>query len=182
MTRVLLIMGSVRAGRICPKIAQWVAELGRALNGFDYEIVDLADWPLPLDDEPYIPAMSRYAQPHTLAWSEKISHSDAVVFVTPQYNWGYPAALKNAIDHLYTEWCGKPAAIITYGGHGGGRCARQLKQVAASVKMRLAPRLPGIVLSDAIIREGADFDPAHDFARHAPAIRTALRQLAKLTA
>ena len=47
-----------------------------------------------------------------------------------QYNWGYPAALKNALDFLYKEWHNKPAGIISYGGHGGGKAAAQLQQVS----------------------------------------------------
>lgn len=176
---VLLIMGSTRAGRICPQITEWVARIGRESTGFDYEIVDLADWPLPMDDEPAIPAKGEpYAQPHTLAWSKKIASADAVVFVTPQFNWGYPAVVKNAIDHLYHEWRNKPAVIITYGGHGGGKCAEQLRQVAGAVKMRVVPTAPGIWLPDAVIREGAPFDPDRDFQSHLPSIQYAFAELA----
>lgn len=175
---VLLIMGSTRASRICPRITEWVAGIGQAHSGFVYEAVDLAEWPLPMDDEPEIPAKGiPYAQTHTRAWSDKIKAAAAVIFVTPQYNWGYPAVLKNAIDHLYHEWRDKPAAIISYGGHGGGKCAEQLRQVAGAVKMRVVPTAPGIVLSDAIIREGASFEPEHDFKQHKQSIQQALTEL-----
>jgi NAD(P)H-dependent FMN reductase len=127
--RVLVILGSTRKGRICAKVADWVAEIGRETTVAGFELVDLRDWPLPMDDEPAIPATGVYANDHTRAWSRRVSEGDAVVFVTPQYNWGYPAPLKNALDHLYAEWRGKPALIVTYGGHGGGRCAAQLRQV-----------------------------------------------------
>jgi NAD(P)H-dependent FMN reductase len=175
---VLLIMGSTRASRICPKITEWIARIGRESTDFGYEVVDLADWPLPMDDEPEIPAKGiPYTQAHTRAWSEKIKSTDAVIFVTPQYNWGYPAALKNAIDHLYHEWRDKPAMIVSYGGHGGGKCAEQLRQVASAVKMRVVPTAPGIVLSDAIIREGASFEPKHDFKPYLESIQVALAEL-----
>jgi NAD(P)H-dependent FMN reductase len=177
---VLLIMGSTRAGRICPKIAEWIARIGRENTSFDCEIVDLADWPLPMDDESEIPAKGiPYAQAHTRAWSEKVKSGDAVIFVTPQYNWGYPAVVKNAIDHLYHEWRNKPAAIVSYGGHGGGKCAEQLRQVAGAVKMRVVPTAPGIVLSDTVIREGAPFEPEHDFRQHLESIQQALAELAE---
>jgi NAD(P)H-dependent FMN reductase len=179
---VLLIMGSTRANRICPKIAQWAAEIGRSCNDHAYDIVDLADWHLPMNDEPGIPAMGHYAQPHTLAWSEKVAGADAVVFVTPQYNWGYPAALKNALDHLHGEWRGKPAAIISYGGHGGGKCAEQLRQVAGALKMRMVPTAPGIVLPEDVIRRGAPIDPARDFKAYHEPIAQAFRELAGLMA
>ncbi|MFC0085103.1 NADPH-dependent FMN reductase [Dyella flava] len=175
-----MIMGSTRAGRICPKITAWIAQLGHASTGLTYETVDLADWPLPMNDEPEIPEKGLpYAQAHTRAWSEKIKTADAVIFVTPQFNWGYPAALKNAIDHLYHEWRNKPAAIVTYGGHGGGKCAEQLKQIASAVKMRVMPTMPGIILPKAVIREAAPFEPEHDFQQHLPSIQNALAELAE---
>ena len=101
---VLLMMGSTRADRLCPVLATWVAGIARSSAGIGCEVVDLADWPLPMDDEPGIPAPGGYVCAHTRAWSEKIAGADAFVFVTLQYNWGYPAPLKNAFDHLYVEW------------------------------------------------------------------------------
>jgi NAD(P)H-dependent FMN reductase len=178
MKNVLLIMGSTRASRICPKITEWVMQIGRCDTDFDCEIVDLANWPLPMDDEPIIPAKGvPYHQAHTRAWSEKIKSADAVVFVTPQFNWGYPAVLKNAIDHLYHEWRNKPAVIVSYGGHGGGKCAEQLRQVAGSVKMCVVPTAPGIWLPDAVIREDAAFDPDRDFESHVVSIKNAFAEL-----
>ena len=174
---VLLIMGSTRASRVCPQVADWVAGIGRGCTEFVYEIVDLANWPLPMDDEPGIPAMGSYVQAHTHAWSDKIKSADAVIFVTPQYNWGYPAILKNAIDHLYHEWRAKPAAIVTYGGHGGDKCGQQLKQVAAAVKMSLVATSPGLVLPEDVIRKGALLDPDRDFGQHRDAVRAALIEL-----
>ena len=175
---VLLIMGSTRAGRNCPKITAWVEAIARACLSHECEVVDLASWPLPMDDEPGIPALGHYVQPHTHAWSEKIKGASAVVFVTPQFNWGYPAALKNAIDHLYHEWHDKPAVIVTYGGHGGTRCARQLRRVAVAVKMRVVATTPAIALPDAVIREGAVLDPDRDLRAFAPRVRRAFAELA----
>ncbi len=99
---VLLIMGSTRAGRVCRRITEWVAQRGRDCSDFDYQIVDLADWHLPMDDESAIPAIGSYAQPHTHAWSDKIKSADGFIFVTPQFIVGYPAVLKNAVAHLYS--------------------------------------------------------------------------------
>lgn len=108
-----------------------------------------------MDDEPGIPAMGEYRQAHTRARSRKIAGADGFVFVSPQYNWGYPAPLKNALDHVYREWRGKPAVIVTYGGHGGGKCSAQLLQVI----------------------EGGPIAPEIDFAASADAIRQALAEL-----
>jgi len=171
-------MGSARAARICPKIAEWIAAIGRARTNLFIEVVDLTDWPLPMDDEPGIPALGSYVQNHTRAWSNKIKSADGVIFVTAQYDWGYPAVLKNAIDHLYHEWLAKPAMIVTYGGHGGDKCAEQLRQVLGAVKMQLVPIAPGIVLPDNVIRPGAPFDPDRDFQLHLGPIHSALAELA----
>ena len=74
----------------------------------------MRDWHLPMHDEADIPATRKYANAHTRAWSEKVSSAQGVAIVTPQYNWGYPAALKNALDHLYDEWRAKPLMLVTY--------------------------------------------------------------------
>lgn len=91
------------------------------------DLVDIAAFNLPLFDEPGLPQAvtdaSQYVHAHTRAWSARISALDAFVFVTPQYNWSLPAALKNALDYLFHEWAGKPAMVVSYGGRGGGRAA-----------------------------------------------------------
>jgi len=174
---VLLVMGSTRAGRLCPRITAWIQHIGQSCTDLRYEVIDLADWPLPANDEPGIPALTPYSQPHTQAWSEKVKGAGAVVFVTPQFNWGYPAVLKNAIDHLYHEWRGKPVAFVTYGGHGGTRCARQLKRVAVPLKMSFVLTAPALYLPEAVIRHNAPFDPGRDFARHVGSVQKALKLL-----
>jgi NAD(P)H-dependent FMN reductase len=175
-------MGSTRAGRVCPSVAEWIARIGTARTSFRYEIVDLANWPLPMDDEPAIPATGRYEQAHTRAWSDKIGGADAVIFVTPQYNWGYPAVLKNALDHIYREWRDKPAVIVTYGGHGGTKCSEQLKQVAGALKMRVAPTAPALVLPEAVIRDGIALNPDHAFGQHLVTVQGAFAELIQLLA
>lgn len=94
MIHVYKILGSTRARRICPQIAQWVAQVGQETVPAAFELVDLKDWHLPMDDEPEIPARGEYVFEHTRVWSRKISAADGFVFVTPQYNWGYPEPLK----------------------------------------------------------------------------------------
>ncbi len=172
-------MGSVRAQRLGPVLVRWVAEIGQEATGLPFELVDLAEWKLPMDDEPHIPVTGRYLHPHTRAWSEKVAGGAGFVFVTPQYNWGNPAALKNAIDHCYAEWQGKPLAIVTYGGHGGAKCAEQLQQVAEGIKMRLVPAMPGLSLTRAMM-DGGPINPEADFAEQWPAIHAACVALAAL--
>lgn len=179
LPRIQVIIGSVRAQRICPQIASWVEQVGNQKISALFEVLDLKDWPLPMDDEPGIPAKADdYINPHTRAWSQKIAMGDGFVFVTPQYNWGYPAPLKNAIDHLYQEWKGKPAIIVTYGGHGGGKCAAQLRQVLEGLKMRPVPTMPGFTLSHAHIEANTgSIDPAFEFAASLPALEQSFLEL-----
>lgn len=145
-----------------------------------FELVDLRDWPLPMDDEPEIPAGGApYANPLTQAWSRKVAGAQAIVFVSPQYNWGYPAPLKNALDHLFQEWAGKPALIITYGGHGGGRCAAQLRQVLEALRMKPVSTMPALMLPRARIEANAgEADPAVEFAGQVEELEAALAELA----
>jgi NAD(P)H-dependent FMN reductase len=173
---ILVIMGSIRAGRHCATIAAWVMETARSCSDLTYELVDLKDWPLPMDDEPGIPALGAYAQPHTQAWSDKVAAAAGFVLVSPQYNWGYPAVLKNALDHLYKEWAGKPVIIVTYGGHGGNKCAAQLQQVSEGLHMRPVPTMPQITLSRFMI-EGGPIAPADDFGAHRASIEAAVAEL-----
>jgi len=176
--RVLVVLGSTRKGRICAKVAAWVVDIGRERTDASFEIVDLRDWPLPMDDEPAIPATGIYDNAHTLAWSRHVSGGDAIVFVTPQYNWGYPAPLKNALDHLYGEWRDKPAVIITYGGHGGGKCALQLRQVTEGLNMRPVHTMPALRIPRALIEANdGGVEPARDFAEALPDVRQAFAEL-----
>ena len=165
MMNILVVGVSVRARRISPSVAAWVAEVGRFAIPHTFELVDLKDWPLPMDEEPGIPAAGGdYASALTRAWSDKIGGADAFIFVTPQYNWGYPAPLKNALDHLYNEWSGKPAMIVTYGGHSGGECAEKLRQVLEALKMRPISLMPGFKLKREQIEANTGmFDAATEF-------------------
>jgi NAD(P)H-dependent FMN reductase len=175
----LVIAGSVRPRRVALRIAQWVAEVGHATTDGTFEVVDLKDWPLPMDDEPGVPAGGAYEFEHTRAWSRKIAGAEAFVFVTPQYNWGYPAPLKNALDHLYGEWAGKPAMIVTYGGHGGDRCAEQLRQVCEGLHMAPVATRCGFRLSrERIEANSGEIDPALEFAAHLSDLRQAFGELA----
>jgi NAD(P)H-dependent FMN reductase len=133
---IQLIIGSTRPGRIGPQIADWLVENLPHNDGATYSIVDVADAKLPLFDEPIHPSMNQYAHAHTKAWSQKIKQADGFIFLTPEYNAGYPASLKNAIDYLYHEWMNKPVMIVSYGVHGGNSAAAQLRQVAERLKMQ----------------------------------------------
>lgn len=134
--RVAVVIGSTRPGRICPGIAGWVRDALAWSSQLTYELVDLADIALPMLDEPLMAALHSYARPHTKAWSRVVDGFGGFVFVFPQYNWGYPAVMKNALDFLYDEWRGKPASMVSYGTRGGNRGVSQLASVLQGLDMR----------------------------------------------
>ena len=136
MPTLTVIVGSTRPGRAGQPIAEWFIDRARSHGGFDVEVADLAEIGLPLLDEPHHPRLRRYTRQHTHEWSARIDRADAIVFVTPEYNYGYPAAIKNAIDYLHQEWKDKAAGFVSYGGIAAGtRAVQQLKQVITTLKM-----------------------------------------------
>jgi NAD(P)H-dependent FMN reductase len=140
MTKIAIIVGSTRPQRRCTQVVQWVAEAaGRhaavAAGDVTVEVVDLADYGLPLLDEPLPAIYGEYRNPHTLRWAEVIGGFDGFVFVTPEYNHSVPAALKNAIDYLFAEWNDKAAGFVSYGVHGGTRAVEHLRHIMAEVRV-----------------------------------------------
>ena len=116
----MIVVGSVRPGRIGLPIAQWVKSRVEELSDFEIDFVDLAELNLPFMDEPNHPVLQTYTKEHTIAWSKRVEAADAFIFVTPEYNHSFSPALKNAIDFLNKEWWRKPYGIVSYGGLSGG--------------------------------------------------------------
>lgn len=136
MPKLLIIIASTRPGRIGLPVAEWFMDRAREHAGFELDLVDLAVLNLPLLDEPAHPRLRQYTKPHTKAWSATVEAADAVVMVTAEYNYGYPAALKNAIDYLHHEWRHKPVGFVSYGGVAAGtRSVQQLKQVVTALSL-----------------------------------------------
>lgn len=135
MLKIGIIVGSTRPGRSSIAVANWVNEIAQKRTDADYQLVDIAEFELPLLDEPVPPSMGQYSKPHTLKWAEKIAELDGFVFVTPEYNHSIPAALKNAIDFIYAEWNNKAAGFVSYGSAGGSRSVEQLRQVMAEIQI-----------------------------------------------
>lgn len=146
MKKIGIIIGSTRPGRRSPLIAEWFAKnLPQA--ELTYDIIDLADFDLPFLDESEMPQTGTYHHETTKRWSEKIATYAGFIFIVPQYNWGYPAVLKNALDYLYREWQGKPACLVTFGGHGGSQAQIALRLVMQGLKMPVLSVAPMITLS-----------------------------------
>lgn len=135
MLKIAIIIGSTRPNRKGEAVGQWVFEHAKLRGDAEYVLVDLKEAGLPLLDEPQSPARGEYVHPYTRAWSEKISAFDAYVFVTPEYNHGTCAALKNALDYLYKEWNNKAAGFVGYGTNGGTRAVEHLRLSAAELQM-----------------------------------------------
>jgi NAD(P)H-dependent FMN reductase len=135
MLKLAIIIGSTRPGRKAEAVAHWVHEIARKRRDAEFELVDIQDFDLPLLDEPVPPSMHQYSKPHTKAWAAKIAAYDGFVFVTPEYNHGSSAALKNAIDYLYAEWNNKVAGFVSYGSAGGTRAVEQLRLVMAELQI-----------------------------------------------
>ncbi len=129
MIRVAIVTGSTRPGRNNQAVARWVYDIAKRRSDAEFELVDIAEYKLPLLDEAVPPSMGQYSQTHTNTWAKKIGSFDAYVFVTPEYNHGTSAALKNAIDYLYREWNNKAAGFVSYGSAGGARAVEQLRLV-----------------------------------------------------
>lgn len=150
-----IIVGSTRPCRLGGPLGEWVLDRASRHGAFEPELIDLAKVNLPFLDEPNHPRLRHYTQPHTFQWSARIEALDAFVFVTPEYNHGFSAPLKNALDFLHREWLYKPAGIVSYGGVSGGtRAAQMLKPVLTALKMM--PVFEGVAVTSA--RNVADPD------------------------
>lgn len=145
MVKIFVVIGSTREGRFGDKPAHMVFEELKKVKNIDAELIDLRDWPLPLFDEPVSPAFNKGVYKNELArkWADKISEADGYIVVTPEYNHGYSAVLKNAMDYVYKEWNNKAIAFVSYGGSAGGsRAVEQLRLVA--VELQMAPIRAGV--------------------------------------
>jgi NAD(P)H-dependent FMN reductase len=131
-----VIVASTRPGRVGSPVAEWFTDRAVAHGGFDVTLVDLVEVNLPMLDEPHHPRLGEYLHQHTRDWSASVSAADAFVFVTPEYNFGMPGSLKNAIDFLHNEWKYKPVGFVSYGGVSAGtRAVQMAKQVVTTLKM-----------------------------------------------
>jgi NAD(P)H-dependent FMN reductase len=135
MTRIGVILGSTRPGRRGEQVARWVMNQAGRRSDAEFELIDLADYPLPHLDEPLPPNMGRYHNTHTREWAATIRRFDGFVFVTPEYNHSTSGVLKNALDFLYAEWNNKAMGVVSYGATGGTRAAEHLRLIAGELQM-----------------------------------------------
>lgn len=143
--RLNVIAASTRPGRVGIAVARWFHGVAAEHGGFDARLVDLAEFALPVFDEPRHPSHRDYQHAHTRAWSASVDAADAFVFVTPEYNYSPTPALTNALDYVFHEWSYKPAAFVSYGGISGGLRAVQATKITMSA-MKLVPIPEAVVV------------------------------------
>ncbi len=168
--KIKIVLGSTRQGRFSEKPGQWIFEEAKKLAGVEAELLDLRDYKMPFFNSPTSPLMAqgKYKNEVVQKWSEKINEGDAFIVVAPEYNHGYTAVLKNAMDVIYPEWNRKPIGFLSYGGAMGARSVEQLRQVAIELQMapiRNAIHIPNNIFFSAMMGKGPQgskmFEPIH---------------------
>lgn len=133
--RIGIVIGSTRPRRLGGSVGRWLHDLAVPRGDAEYVLLDLRDFGLPLLDEPGHPSSGEYEHEHTRAWSRAVAPCDGFVFITPEYNHSTSAALKNALDYLYSEWGTKPCSFVGYGGVRGARAIASLRLIAGELLM-----------------------------------------------
>jgi len=135
--KIAILVGSTRPGRKGSTVARWVLERAAQRTDAEFEVVELADFDLPLLAEAVVPgaANRQYETPQTRVWSAAVDGYDGFVWVTPEYNHGVPAAMKNALDVLYPEWNHKAVGFVSYGANDGVRAVEHWRAIVANVHM-----------------------------------------------
>jgi NAD(P)H-dependent FMN reductase len=135
LPRIGIVLGSTREGRFADRPSEWLMNIAKLRTDLTFEIVDLRDYPMPFFDEPRSPMMTPPKNEVALRWGQKVAELDAFIFITPEYNHGIPAVLKNALDYAYGGFNRKPATFVAYGNAGGARGVEQLRLVLAELQV-----------------------------------------------
>jgi NAD(P)H-dependent FMN reductase len=144
-SKLSIIIGSTRPSRVGLMVGEWFLEQAIKNGKFDIEFIDLAKINLPMYDEPKHPSLQQYEHEHTKRWAAMVSAADAYVFVTPEYNYGPPPALINALNYVYKEWNFKPASFVSYGGVSGGTRAVQVEKLILTT-LKVVPIFEAVVV------------------------------------
>src|SRR5580700_8735100 len=178
MPRLQIIIASTRPGRVGLPVGRWFEGRARAHGGFEVEVVDLAELGLPFVDEPNHPRLRQYTQEHTKQWSAKVDAADAFAFVMPEYNYGFNAPLKNAIDFLHQEWQHKPVGFVSYGGISAGtRAVQMIKQVVTTLNMFALNEAVSIPFVAQFIDDEGEIDASEAMEKAADALLAGLLRM-----
>ncbi len=139
--KLQIIIGSVRQGRISDRVGKWVGTEARTIDGVEVEVVDLADYPMPLFDEAISPQYNpdRQPAPEVKRWLDKLAEADAYIIVTPEYNRSLPGGLKNALDYLDFQMAHKPVGLVAHGSTGGAQAVAHLRGIIPALQAVSAP-------------------------------------------
>ena len=167
--KVKVILGSTRQGRFSDKAGNWILGEANKRPDMEAELLDLRDYPMPFFDQQETPGYKSkpYSEPNVAKWTANIKEGDAFIIIAPEYNHGYPAVLKNALDWVYQEWNNKPVGFVAYGSVLGGRSVEQLREVAVELQMapiRNAVHIPSDVKAAAAADPNA-FKPLEERAK-----------------
>ncbi len=167
MTKIQVIMGTTRAGRFSERVAVWVVEYLTAHGRFDVGLLDLRDYPLPFFDQaPPAYTLRDYPSEDVARLGRKLDEADGFVVLVGEYNHGYPAVLKNAMDHTFVEWRRKPIAFVGWGNVGGARAIEQLRQV--TVEFEMSPLRHAVHILPDILRPAKQADDPFDTSVFSP--------------
>jgi len=145
--KITVILSSIREGRRGQLVADWFLPIIRADFRFDAALADLKDYDMPLNmsfKEPSEYKDKDYPEADRRKWSKVIDESEAFIFITPEYNHGVPASLKNAIDQIYWEWLDKPVGFVGYGSRGASDAIDSLSHTIKALKWRKVEPVVGI--------------------------------------
>src|SRR3989338_1117600 len=176
--KIKVILGSTRPNRFSEFPGSWIFDLLKKREGVEAEILDLRDYPMPFFNEPVTPSSKKepYTEPAVAKWTKKIAEADGFIVITPEYNHGYPAVLKNAFDYVSEEWNKKPVAFVAYGSAMGARSVEQLRLVA--IELQMAPVRNAIHMPFDVVMAAAKGTPdAEIFAPYAERAGGLLDQL-----
>lgn len=171
--KIGVILASVRPGRQGERVAKWL-EAGLAAHPeLEPEIIDLKEWELPFFSEAMPPSVLKgnYSVPRAKEWAAKVASFSSFIIVTPEYNYSFPAQLKNALDYCYDEWKEKPIGVVSYSMTPGGgiRAAEQLRPVLARLGAFQVPAgvsIPKVHEAVSEAGQAPEFDPARDKLLH----------------
>jgi NAD(P)H-dependent FMN reductase len=167
VTKIQVIMGTTRAGRFSERVAVWVVEYLTAHGRFDVGLLDLRDYPLPFFDQaPPAYTLRDYPSEDVARLGRKLDEADGFVVLVGEYNHGYPAVLKNAMDHTFVEWRRKPIAFVGWGNVGGARAIEQLRQV--TVEFEMSPLRHAVHILPDILRPAKQADDPFDTSVFSP--------------
>lgn len=180
MAKLKILTSTNRSGAKGRSVADWITEFAKENSDFDVELLDLAEINLPFMDEPNHPVLKDYQFEHTKKWSAKIDEADAFVIVLAEYNYGYPAPIKNAIDYLHQEWKYKPVGFVSYGGISAGlRAVQMLKQVLTTLSMMPLTQQVNLPFFSKEIDENGVFHPNDSAIRSAGVMLDELKKWSK---